>query len=304
MLIENLLPIPGAILVIGAHKSGKTALAVQIALHVASGYALFEGQFAVLDPGPVLIIERDDPAGAVTIREYLLKSSLADVVADLPISINTSIDLSLGPQFLEWLEWKVKGQGLKLVVLDSYTALRPHRMRGTDIVKVEQEELEALDALAKRNHCTVLVIHHPSHGNSSQEWSDTAAGTYAMGAATEGQIKIERFRDLPANAPERLLRFRFRHSAGYEMVVRFRPETLDYETLLCGPAAPLYAELALIKAAVGGSLIFEPKHLYQDLGSRASAHRTLNKLLFAGAICKTGHGQYRFAPHVVEALRR
>ena len=42
MLIEKLLPTPGAVLLVGAHKSGKTVLAIQMAVAVASGHALFD----------------------------------------------------------------------------------------------------------------------------------------------------------------------------------------------------------------------------------------------------------------------
>src|SRR4051812_22195787 len=49
MLIEGLLPTPGASLLFGAPKSNKTLLAVQMAIAVASGSPLFD-RYRVLKP--------------------------------------------------------------------------------------------------------------------------------------------------------------------------------------------------------------------------------------------------------------
>jgi RecA-family ATPase len=57
----------------GAPKSNKTLLAVQMAIAVASGNPLFD-YYRVLTPGPVLLVEQDDPAGAASFKDILQRS--------------------------------------------------------------------------------------------------------------------------------------------------------------------------------------------------------------------------------------
>jgi hypothetical protein len=235
-----------------------------------------------------------------SMKDYLLASAVP--TAGLPFSLVPRVPFEFGLEFASWLELEIKARGLRFVVLDSYTTLRPSRRHGGDIVKVEQAELAMLDAVAKRNNCTVLVITHDSKGSFGMDWSDRAAGTFAMGAAVEGQIHISRFKDLRGNAPERLVRSRGRHFEGMEAVLRFRPNTLDYELIIEGSAAPLYSELAQLSHQFKSGT-FSPKDLCQDFGmARASAHRTIAGLVAAGALERHGHGGYQIAQHLSMAL--
>jgi hypothetical protein len=245
-----------------------------------------------------LIVEVDDPSGEKSIKEYLAASPAFRETDDWPIHIVTDCPHEFGQEFLDWLEGQIIKLDLKLVLLDSYTALRPSRPRGIDIVKVERAELALMDSLAKSHNCTFLVIHHPSKGASGLDWSDSAAGTFAIGAAAEGQIHISRFKDLSVTAPERLVRARGRHYSGFEGVLRFRPETLDYELVMQGAASSLFGELVMLYSTFhGGS--FTPNMMTLEMGlPRATAHRHIARLLEAGAIKKTGYGKYRIAETV------
>jgi len=298
-LIETILPWPGAVLLVGTHKSGKTVLAVQLSIAIASGHTFLDN-YIIQQPGPVLVLEQDDTNGIASLKDYLQASAVP--TAGLPFTLVPRVPFEFGPEFIAWLEAEIKARGLRFVVLDSYTALRPSRKHGGDIVKIEQAELAMLDSLGKRNNCTILVLTHDSKGSFGMDWSDRAAGTFAMGAAVEGQIHISRFKDLPGNARERLIRSRGRHFEGLEAVLRFRPTTLDYELIIEGSAAPVYPELAQISKQFRSGT-FSPKDLYQHLGmSRASAHRLIARLLAAGALDRHGRGGYQVTAQVSKAL--
>jgi hypothetical protein len=289
MLIEGILPTTGASLLVGAAKSGKTLNAVQMAIAVASGSALY-GNYRVVAPGPVLIVEQDDPAGGSSVKTILLRSTVP--VKGIPFYLVERIQFQFGPALLEWLESHIVNLRLRMVVLDSYTALRGPRPKGVDIVKAEQSDLTELDGLAKRTNCAVLVIHHSSKGSAGMDWSEKAAGTFAMSAATESQIHIARFQELEGAAPERLLRIRGRHSADLEIVLRFRKDTLDFEYLLERGAAVIYPALLQLQTAFGQQA-FSPKDISQATGmSRAAVHRQIDKLHRASAIQKRGYGEY------------
>lgn len=289
MLIDGLLPGAGASLMFGAPKSNKTLLAVQMAIAVASGHPLFD-YYRVLTPGPVLMVEQDDPAGAASLKDILRRSPVP--VQGTPFYLAPRVPFTFGVDFLEWLEGQIRGRELRLVVLDSYTALRSSRSAGIDIVKAEQVDLTLMDELAKRTGCAFGIIHHDSKGSAGLDWSSKAAGTFAMSAATEAQIHVSRFAELDSNAPERLVRVRGRHLEGIEMVVRFRKETLDHEHVLEGGAAPIYP-LVLQLQTTFGAQTFAPKELCQATGvSRATAHRQIDRLYRAGVLTKRGFGEY------------
>lgn len=141
----------------------------------------------------------------------------------------------------------------------------------------------------------MLVIHHASKGSAGLDWSDQAAGTFAMSAATEAQIHISRFRDLDTNSPERLVRIRGGHLEGTELVLRFRKETLNYEHVLEGGAAPFYPLLLQLRTLFANRP-FSPKDLRRETGtSPATASRQIDRLYRAGALKKRGFGEYEIA---------
>jgi RecA-family ATPase len=287
MLIANLTPTPGASLLVGASKSGKTILAVQKAIAVASGHHLFD--FYRVKQGPAMIVEQDDPAGAASIKDIVIHTGVTD---DIPLFIQPRVPFSIGPAFLDWLSGEIAKRKLRFVVLDSYTALRGNRGSGVDIVKAEQGELTQLDSLAKQTGCAIEIIHHASKGSAALDWSERAGGTYAMSAATEAQIFISRFADLDAASPERLVRVRGRHCADVEMVLRFRADTLDYVHVLEGGAASYYPLLLQIRNEFGNRP-FTPKDFYQTTGmARATAFRQIERLSRVGALTRRGHGEY------------
>lgn len=298
-LIEDILPQSGAYTIIGSHKSGKTVLGVQMAISAASGHALFDN-YRVMDKGPAIVVEQDDPDGGTSIAEYLRASPVP--AHDLPLTLFTAIRYSLGSDFNSWLESEIERRQARLVILDSYTSLRPHRTPGGDIVKIESSELTLLNALAKRHRCAIALLHHVSGGRSSMEWSDQASGTFAQGAAVDGQIHMSRFQALPGVANERLLQGRLRHGGDFSAVIRFRKATLDYEVVLEGPGAPLFVEIMELQQAFADRT-FGQKELYQELGmSRTSAFRLSSRLAAAGVLLRHGYGEYRLSTEILRQL--
>ena len=292
MLFEGYpLPAHGCTLKFGPSRGGKTVLAIQELLAVASGKPLFD-YYRVLKPGAVMIVEMDDPAGADAIAPIVQRFASK---SELPIHTFDKLPFGFGPQMIDWLRERIAQWSLRLIVLDSYTALRGPRPPGIDIVKQEQFELNQLDALGKDLKTAIEVIHHDSTGKAARglEWTLGAAGTFAMGMATEGAIHVSRFADLDIKAPERLVRMRTRHSADLHLVLRFREETESYEHVLENSAAGLYPLLKKMRDEFGDAP-FGIGDLTQATGvSRSTAHRWLDRLGFAGVIQKNGRGDYR-----------
>jgi hypothetical protein len=299
LLVEGgFLPRPGAVILVAPHKCGKTVLSAQLAFAIASDHCFLEN-YRILAPGPVIVIEQDDPSGAASWQGYLKASPY--LVKDRLILFTKHPMFVLGEDFAKWLEEQILNTKARLVVLDTLTALRPHRRPGGDLVKQEHEELNALDELAKRTDCTILVLHHNSKGSFGMDWSDLSAGTYAVGAAVEGQIHMSRFPDLGDMSLLRLVRVRSRHGTDLAIVIKFREKNLDYEFVLEGGAAPDYPLLLQIQSAFGDRT-FGPKDLCEATGmSRQTATRYIERLYRADALVKPSFGVYKCRESVAAA---
>ena len=246
------------------------------------------------------MVEQDDPAGVSSVKAILERSEVP--TTGIPFHLVTEAP-QFGSAVISWLEGHIAALSLLLVVLDSYTALRGPRPKGVDIVKAEQLDLRQLDALAKRTRCVIRVITHSSKGSAGLDWSEKAAGTFAMSAATESQIHVSRFPELESAAAERLVRIRGRHSEDLEIVLRFRKETLDYAIVLEGGASTLYPTLLQLQTTFGRES-FGPKELSQATGSsRATAHRIIERLSRAAAFQKRSHGDYVLVDAAVSEIR-
>ena len=142
-----------------------------------------------------------------------------------------------------------------------------------------------LDDLAKRTGSAIIVVHHDSKGSAGIDWSQKAAGTYAMSAATEAQVHISRFGELEGNAPERLLRVRGRHLEGAEI---FGVKHLTTNTS-SAEVPPSYTPWDCNFKRLSAPRLSPQRIVFQATGlSRSGAHRHLDRLCRAGALNKRG----------------
>jgi RecA-family ATPase len=295
--IEGLVTTSGAWVVQGVNKSGKTILCAQLALDF---YHQFDwlGEYRMLSKGPVLFIEKDDRDGFASMQDIISKYPHRN--GAMPgFSLIAGKDaklLSLGPAFYEYLERIIKTHDIKLLVIDSYTALRGSHAPGTDVVKAESYDFGQFDELAGATKCLILILHHESKGAAHLDWDQRGAGSFAIGHAVSGLIRIDRFRELPINAPERLVQIRGRHVKGAELVLSFQESTLNYKRVMDGPAASLYPTIQQLRRHFAGRDTFTAKNIYGDAGmmSRATTFRVLERLVY-GNILTRHDGQYRWS---------
>ena len=293
MLVAELLPARGCSMLVGKSKAGKSVLAFQLAIAVASGYPLLDW-YEILEPGPVLIIEQDDSSGTASWKETLEKSPVKLSVARIGFEPRKK-GRFLCDEFIAQLEAQIDAIHPKLVILDSYTALRPRRS-GADVVKDESDDFTALDELGTRKNCLILVIHHASKGAIIQDWDAQSAGTYAVGAAIQSQIHIARFAGTPMKSKERLVRVIGRHLDGVEFVMRFRASTLDYEFILEGSAASVYPQLVRLRNIYRAGQSFTWKDLMASGYGRSRTFEMLQVLLDCDVLTKPSYGSYALTP--------
>lgn len=294
-LVGSIITTPGCWLMIGASKSNKTLLTVQLLLSCHAPQAFLDW-YEIPKAVGALMVEQDDPAGLTSLQAIITKSQVT--LVEGRFHAVAGCDFTIGENLFSFLRHEIREKNLGIVALDSYTTMRGRRGGGCDIVRAELDDFRQLDQLAKEMKCVIIVIHHESHGSRDRDFSERGAGTYAVAMATEGQIYVSRFGELPSNAPERLIQIRGRRVGGTEFVVRFRPDTLDHEFVIEGAAAGVYPTLRQIQNAFGVAN-WSPKTLSHETGlARATVTRLIARLVSSGVVRRTGFGEYCLAEKV------
>lgn len=287
-LIEGYMLAPSVTLMVGPGKTGKTAFAVQMAMSLANGLHLFHNYTTQQAAG--LIVEWDDQQGESSLQDFLLKcrASRPDQPLDIVVRPKELVTIS-EPEFRPWLTAQILKRPARFCVLDSLTALRGFGDddRKKNVVKLEASEILMLGEIAIETKCGIVLNHHDSKSSASLDIFSRAAGTFALQACSETQIVLSRFPGLPLNDPARLVSVRGRHLEGLQAVLRFRPETLDYDFILEGAIAPLYPELSKLLHGLRGRASFDGKEAVEHSGwSRSKTYDVLAALTMAGILTK------------------
>lgn len=287
-IIERHIVNDAATLLVGPSKNGKTLFGVQACLSLAAGMALL-GNYKV-SKTPALIIEADDRRGKASLKDFLIKCRAAGHDPDVTVIYHDpdhreAVIPTIGePEFAPWLKEQIRRSGAGVCLLDSYTALRGFR-EGRDIVKLEAEDMILLSDIARELHCAIILVHHDSKTSAHLDRYSRAAGSFAIAQATESQIVITRFPDLPDSDPARLVTVRGRHLDGHQMVIAFRKASLDYDLVLesCAEDYPRIRELwqAFPRTA------FDIHDVGRELGWKgATPYRLLGRLVGGGVLRK------------------
>jgi hypothetical protein len=278
-------------------RSGKTLFAMLIAMSLASGEALF-GQFQVAQT-PCLFIETDDRRGKASLQDFLLRCRATSSGQILPLEVvyqdpdnpDAVVPTINDPDFGDWLKGEMARTKAGFCVLDSYTSLRGMR-EGRDIVKLEGDDMTLLSEIAREMHCAILLIHHDSKTSAHLDIYSRAAGSFAMQQATESQIIITRFPQLPDGDTARLVSVRGRHIDGHTMVITFQKASLDYDFVLAGPAAADYHHIRELWNEYPRAA-FDIGEAAQAMGvAKPTAYRTLARIISAGGVLIKTSGKW------------
>lgn len=283
-LVTEIIVRPSLYIIAGAAKSGKTVLAVQLGMSVASGLALFDNYSAAQTN--VLLIEQDDPNGETALKDFLLKTRAARPQA--PFYCLTNTEFELGDEFTAWLRQKVQQLKLGLVILDSLTTLRAARAGQTDFVKAETAELRQLADLAHELGIVIVLIHHYSKSSAHLHHAMRAAGSFAVGAATGALLTIDRFDDLLPGDTARRIQIEGHGLGDKLLVVRFLKDSLDFSFVMEGPASEKYPDIRRLHMAFSDRP-FGAKEVTSEVGwSRPTVYRVCDRLVMAGVLVKLG----------------
>jgi hypothetical protein len=304
-LIEGFLLAPGVTLLVAPGKVGKTILAMQMAMSLANGLALFDNYTTRQAAG--LFVEWDDQQGESSVQEFLLKcrASRPDQPLDIVLRPQDVGSIS-DPGFRPWLTGLLQKRPARFCVLDSLTALRGFGAddKGRNVVKIEAEEIIMLGEIALENRCAIKLIHHDSKTASTLDLFSRAAGTFAMTACSEAQIVLSRFPELPLDDPARIISVRGRHLAGLQAVLHFRPATLDYDFILDGAVASRYPDLQTLLRGFRGKDISAKEAKEQTGWGHNKVYTVLGQLTYAGILNHQHGSNWSWSPSWTRTLEQ
>ncbi len=187
-VVPQLLPVRHLTLLAGKPKSGKTWIALQLAMAVAMDRP-FLGR-TVTTPGRVLFCEFDDAEDQIQHRLRVLLPRLGTTemrsLKALKLIYSVQIDRH---SWIEKLDRKLgqsvgEGDPYRLVVLDPYLAFRTNGKK-SDLIASDYEEISRLRALCSQHGCAALLVHHLRKG-TSKYLADQILGSTGLTAAVDG----------------------------------------------------------------------------------------------------------------------
>ncbi len=179
-LLKDIIPRKSFVLLWGEPKSGKTFLALDMAMHVAAGQP-FRGYR--VKQGPVVWVAAEGAFGMTARIEAFKKCNPSFDKAEFYF-LGASLNLvSQSKELASCIEWQAKRPDL--IVLDTLNRTMPgSESSDEDMAKY----IKAADGLRAHFECTVMVIHHCGHEHGRPRGHSSLLG------AVDGQIKVTRDR--------------------------------------------------------------------------------------------------------------
>lgn len=181
--VPGLLP-EGCFLFAGAPKTGKSWVALQIALAVATGGVLF-GKIQV-EQADVLYLDLES-------NQRRMKSRLSAMIGDEDwpsrgsLMITNEIDRL--PDLVDRLdEWMVRKPTTRLIVIDIFENIRPDdtQIKNVNLYRLDYNAIRLLTRWADAYHVTILMLHHTNKMHSPDNQFHRISGSTGLTGATSG----------------------------------------------------------------------------------------------------------------------
>jgi hypothetical protein len=188
-LVEGLWADQAVGIVGGEPKCGKTFLALDLALAVASGAPALR-HFPVPKPGPVLLFCAEDPPDTVRRRLDGIAAAAGVALTGLELHLITAAYLRLdSPTHRQALRESVEALRPRLLVLDPFVRL--HRIDENAAQQVAPL-LAYLRHLQRLFHTAVLLVHHARKGGASLRAGQALRGSSELHAWGDSNLYLRR----------------------------------------------------------------------------------------------------------------
>jgi hypothetical protein len=186
-LLDGLFPTGGAGILGGAPKSLKSFFALEMSVAVASGTSC-AGHFAVLDPGPVLLLAAEDQPATLLERLAALARAHATSLDRLPIHVIVEPHVKL-PFGLPRLAATVARLRPHLLILDPLIRLHDADENSSQEMSTI---LDGLRHLARASSTAVLLVHHVRKASAGHAAGSSLRGSSDLWAFGDSNLYIRR----------------------------------------------------------------------------------------------------------------
>jgi len=283
--VPNLLP-EGLIILAGKPKAGKSWLALNVAVSVASG-GMALGKIQV-EAGEALYLALED-------SERRLKERLEKIVCtgELPESLHLLTARDFPPLQKGGLvaldNWLEEHPQARLVVIDTLARVKPARGKNADAYDHDTAIISTLQTIAIKYALALICVHHTKK-LATDDFVESVSGTFGLtGAADCIAVLIRKDR----TAADAVLKITGRDVADIEKALKFYPDLGAWEIL--GEAQEFTRtkerdDILLILREVGPKT---PAQLSKIIGKSSGAVRiTLMRMKDKGEIILNQDGSY------------
>ena len=243
-LIEpGLLPSSGILFIGGEPKLGKSVLAANLALALASGSS--RASFQVSTARRVLICQFELPTSQFAERLNTMRQSIGSA-ADSNLFVDTAVGghLLSTPLGLEHFLGSARAVNAEVIILDPLYSTHDQDENDT---RAMSALCQSLLRLRDGSGAALIIIHHVKKAVGRHEIGSAFRGSSALHAVGDSYLLLSR---LPSETPTVELRFQFRYAAAPSpRLLSLDPNTLWFDT--CGAApAPVRAPRKVAAANV------------------------------------------------------
>jgi hypothetical protein len=218
-VVESLL-YHGLTILAGRPKTGKSFLALQLALSVSQGTDFLKAR-PILRPGRVLYVALEEAQARTSVRMRKFQHSESVLLQNISMLYQLLPMMDGG---IEQLDETMRVQTPNLVILDTFLAFVGMSAAGRDVLRSEYREVQALHTLAEKHDTAILVVHHTRKPTIGGNGLDAVAGSTGITAAADAVWTVER-QDVGVcsldivgrEAEEQTLALRFGQDDGWEL---------------------------------------------------------------------------------------
>lgn len=284
-IVQDILPAGLTILAAGP-KAGKSVLATQLAVSVASGAPLF-GKYRVAN-GSCLYLSLEETPENMASRLHNYPTLNFQERITFAFSWNGASHAGA-----ELLHEKLNQQkDCKLVVIDTYAMLRNVGSGRSFSYMQDYNDLVPLKDVAAEHGVTILLLHHTVKGQY-KDWMSNLYGSTGIA----GVADTTWFLDRPRNLDEAVLRIASRKTADTHLKIQLCKETRSWKYLSTDTSvdlSPSRAELILILGGISGPL--QLKEIAKELRKGVNGtQKHLSNLVKQGLVRQLRRGVYTLA---------
>ena len=221
--VPDLLP-EGLIILAGKPKAGKSWLALNVAVAVASGGVAL-GKIQV-ETGEVLYLALED-------SERRLQERLKKIIPleSFPENLHFLTARDFPPLHKGGLDaldnWLNEHPQARLVIIDTLARVKPARGKNTDAYDHDTAIISTLQTLSIKHRVALILVHHTKK-LATDDFVESVSGTFGLtGAADAIAVLIRRDRE----AADAVLKITGRDLADIEKALKFHPDLGAWEIL-------------------------------------------------------------------------